>query len=210
MRKEIKPLIRLIDDDASVLRAEASFLEMADLTVRCYQGALKFLEEDDFTVPGCLVLDVRMPGMSGIELQTELIKRGVRLPIIFLSAHGDIEMAVAAVQRGALNFLTKPPQLDKLLELIGRAVEIDKKRRELEVWKDDLDRLWMLLSPQQQKIAEMVAKGLQSTVIADAVGLTEKTVRSYRAEIYEKLDVVNAAELASFLHERENLQNALE
>jgi two-component system response regulator FixJ len=119
-------------------------------------------------------------------------------------------MAVAAVQRGALNFLTKPPQLDKLLELIGRAVEIDKKRRELEVWKDDLDRSWMLLSPQQQKIAEMVAKGLQSTVIADAVGLTEKTVRSYRAEIYEKLDVVNAAELAGFLHERENLQNALE
>jgi FixJ family two-component response regulator len=149
MRKEKKPLIRLIDDDASVLRAEASFLEMADLNVCCYQGALKFLEEDDFTVSGCLVLDVRMPGMSGIELQTELIKRGVRLPIIFLSAHGDIEMAVAAVQRGALNFLTKPPQLDKLLELIGRAVEIDKKRRELEVWKDDLDRSWMLLSPQQ-------------------------------------------------------------
>jgi FixJ family two-component response regulator len=209
MKKEIKPLVRLIDDDETVLRAEASFLEIAGINVRCYRGAQAFLKEDDFTVPGCIVLDVRMPGMSGIELQTELKSKDVRLPIIFLSAHGDIEMAVEAVKRGALNFLTKPPRLDKLLELIGEALDKDRKRREFEAWKADLDRAWEELTAQERQVAEMVAKGLPSTVIAEAVGLTEKTVRNYRANIYNKLDVVNAVELAGFLHERESLKETL-
>ena len=116
MTKITQSLIRLVDDDESVLKAQSLFLEMAGFKVKSYNSALSFLEKDDFSVTGCIVLDVRMPHMSGIELQNELIRRRCDLPIIFLSAHGDIEMAVEAVHKGAKTFLVKPPRLDKLLE----------------------------------------------------------------------------------------------
>ena len=116
MTRTTQSLIRLVDDDESVLKAQSLFLEMAGFKVKAYNSAISFLDNDDFSVTGCLVLDVRMPHMSGIELQNELIRRGCDLPIIFLSAHGDIEMAVDAVHRGAKTFLVKPPRLEKLLE----------------------------------------------------------------------------------------------
>ena len=122
MTNSISPVVRLVDDDYTVLDALTVFLEMADMTVRRYSSAQAFLDEDDPDVPGVLVLDVRMPGMSGIELQAELKRRKIDQPVIFLSAHGDIEMAAEAVRAGAMSFLVKPPKPEKLLALIREAV----------------------------------------------------------------------------------------
>lgn len=120
MTNSISPVVRLVDDDYTVLDALTVFLEMADMTVRRYSSAQAFLDEDDPDVPGVLVLDVRMPGMSGIELQAELKRRKIDQPVIFLSAHGDIEMAAEAVRAGAMNFLVNLPNPKSCSRWSGR------------------------------------------------------------------------------------------
>lgn len=197
----VNPLVRIIDDDVSILNALTVFLQMADMQVARYENAVQFLDEDDFSIPGVLVLDVRMPGMSGIELQAELKKRRIDLPVVFLSAHGDIEMAAEAVRAGAKNFLVKPPKSEKLLELIKEAtaesLEADREKHYGEALKAD----WMSLTPSERGVAALVAKGLSNAVVAEALGISERTVRSHKEEIYAKLDVQNAVELSDFIRD---------
>lgn len=196
------PLVRLVDDDRTVLDALSVFLQMADISVRTFCSAEAFLREDDHSVPGCAVLDVRMPDMNGIELQAEMKRRGIRLPIIFLSAHGDIEMAAEAVRAGAKNFLVKPPKPEKLLALIGEAnLESLTAARE-RAYGESLESQWATLTPAEKQTALMVAKGLTNAVIAEALGVAERTVRAHREAVYGKLDVENAVELADFVRER--------
>ena len=195
------PIVRLVDDDPTVLRAQSMFLRMADLSVVCYQSAAEFLSKDDPEVPGCVVLDVRMPNMSGLELQDELIRRKNVLPIIFLSAHGDIEMAVQAVQKGAKTFLVKPPKLEKFLEAIESAIAADLSARKEREFAKELQAQWDQLTEAEKKIARLVAKGLTNQVIAEVQEVSERTVRSQRATVYEKLEVENAAELVGFLND---------
>ncbi len=200
-QRKAQTLIRLVDDDESVLRALTVFLSMNGWQTRCYSSARKFLEDDDFTKPGCVVLDVRMPIMSGIEAQREMQRRGIELPIIFLSAHGDIEMAVEAVHKGARTFLVKPPKPEQFLAEIAHAAAADFERRRNEAYAVSLQTQWTQLTPAEQRVAVMVGKGLTNAVIAEAIGVAERTVRSQRASIYEKLEIENAVELADFLHE---------
>ena len=197
MTNSISPVVRLVDDDYTVLDALTVFLEMADMTVRRYSSAQAFLDEDDPDVPGVLVLDVRMPGMSGIELQAELKRRKIDLPVIFLSAHGDIEMAAEAVRAGAMNFLVKPPKPEKLLALIREAVakSIEDRRG------NSLEKLWETLAPAERQVTVMVAKGLGNAVVAEALCVAERTVRSHKESIYRKLEVENAVELSDFLRD---------
>ena len=192
MTNSISPLVRLVDDDYTVLDALTVFLEMADMTVRRYSSAQAFLNEDDTDIPGVLVLDVRMSGMSGIELQAEMKRRKIDLPIIFLSAHGDIEMAAEAVRAGAMNFLVKPPKPEKLLALIREAVVKSIEDRRGKRYGDSLVKLWETLTPAERQVAGMVAKGL---------GNAERTVRSHKESIYRKLEVENAVELSDFLRD---------
>lgn len=201
MNKSSQPLIRLVDDDASVLKAQSLFLEVADYEVKSYSSALEFLENDDFSKLGCLVLDVRMPKMSGLELQNELNRRKVLLPIIFLSAHGDIEMAVEAVHKGALNFLVKPPILDKLLQLIKNGVEEHKQRIQEQKYATYLQSQWNLLTIAEKQVAEMLAKGLSNTMISAALDISERTVRSHKYSVYQKMEIENAAELSVFFND---------
>lgn len=203
-------LIRLIDDEESVLRAQSTFLTMAGYRVQCYQGALAFLEQDDFSVPGCLVLDVRMPQMSGIELQNVMLERKIDLPIIFLSAHGDIEMAVEAVRKGAKSFLVKPPQLDKLTDLIEEAVADNMKSRSDKQMAEEFEEQWAMLTESEKQVALMVGKGLMNSVIGEVLDMTERTVRGHREAVYEKLEVSNAAELATFIHELQDCRKITE
>ncbi len=198
MNKSSQPLIRLVDDDASVLKAQSLFLEVAGYEVKSYSSALEFLENDDFSKLGCLVLDVRMPKMSGLELQNELNRRKVFLPIIFLSAHGDIEMAVEAVHKGALNFLVKPPSLDKLLQLIKNGVEEHKQRIQEQKYATYLQSQWDLLTIAEKQVAEMLAKGLSNNMISAALDISERTVRSHKYSVYQKMEIENAAELSVF------------
>lgn len=201
MTNSISPVVRLVDDDYTVLDALTVFLEMADMTVRRYSSAQAFLDEDDPDVPGVLVLDVRMPGMSGIELQAELKRRKIDLPVIFLSAHGDIEMAAEAVRAGAMNFLVKPPKPEKLLALIREAVAKSIEDRRGKRYGDLLEKLWETLTPAERQVAVMVAKGLGNAVVAEALCVAERTVRSHKESIYRKLEVENAVELSDFLRD---------
>lgn len=118
----LSPVVRIVDDDASVCESQSFFLQLAGFRTRSFSSAEDFLRDDDAEAPGCIILDVRMGGMTGIELQQELNRRGSDLPIIFLSAHGDIEMAMSCVEAGAFNFLVKPPEPEKLQSLVTKAV----------------------------------------------------------------------------------------
>ncbi len=207
MRSE--PIVRLVDDDATVLTAQSMFLKMAGLKVVCYSSAAEFLENDDNRIDGCLLLDVRMPNMSGLELQDEMIRRKIDLPIIFLSAHGDIEMAVQAVHKGAKNFLVKPPKLETLLEEIESAIELNISNRKDQAFGRALMQQWNQLTEAEKENARMVAKGLTNQVIAEVRGISERTVRSQRASVYDKLEVENAAELAAFLHDLDHYKGLL-
>lgn len=175
------PLIRIVDDDPSVGASFRFVLEAVGYQVRTYESAAEFLDGDDPTREGCMLLDVRMPGLSGPELQTRLAEMKCDLPIIFLTAHGEVRMAVEAVQAGALDFLEKPVDAEALLPLLARGCELHRRRR-------------------------AVAKGLPNRQAAEILGLSEDTVRSRRASVFGKLELHNAAELSEFLHDMAELR----
>lgn len=208
-RRKAQSVVRIVDDDESILKALSVFLSFDDWRVRTYAGAAAFLASDDFETPGCIILDVRMPGMSGLELFEELLRRGIELPVVFLSAHGDIEMAVEAVRRGAKTFLVKPAKPEKLLEVLESVTADDWERRRKEAYAASLAEEWKKLTPAEAQVAVMVGKGLSNAFIAEAVGVAERTVRAHRASIYEKLDIENAVELADFIHELHDAEAAL-
>ena len=208
-RRKAQSVVRIVDDDESILKALTVFLSFDDWRVRTYAGAAAFLASDDFETPGCIILDVRMPGISGLELFEELLRRGIELPVVFLSAHGDIEMAVEAVRRGAKTFLVKPPKPEKLLEVLESVTADDWERRRKEAYAASLAEEWKKLTPAEAQVAVMVGKGLSNAFIAEAVGVAERTVRAHRASIYEKLDIENAVELADFIHELHDAEAAL-
>ncbi|HBZ58765.1 MAG TPA: DNA-binding response regulator [Sutterella sp.] len=204
-----KALIRVVDDDETVLVALRAFLEMDDWKVKTYRSAEAFLG-DLSPLPGCMVLDVRMPGMNGIELQQHMLAHEIRTPIIFLSAHGDISLAVDAMRSGAVMFMEKPPKPERLLSCIEEAVLLDweqsRRREDLE----ELERELSALTQAERQVAQMVAKGLSNPQIAAALGVSETTVRSQRSAIYAKLEVQNAVELADFFYEIARLRTFFE
>lgn len=208
------PIVRVVDDDDSVRSALTVFLQMADLSVVTYESVSRFLNEDDLTRPGVVILDVRMPDMNGIECQAEMKRRHIDLPIIFLSAHGDIEMAAEAVRAGAKNFLVKPPKTDKLLALVNEAMKESVAHRREQVYGQSLDNQWLTLTSAEQRVALLVAKGFSNTLVASTLEISERTVRAHKEAIYRKLDVENAVELAEFLrdhdtfYEREHYETA--
>ncbi len=200
-----KTLVRIVDDDVTVLGALRDFLEMDDWRVATFQSAELFLSGAG-REPGCLILDVRMPGMTGIELQAEMKSRGMRMPIIFLSAHGDVALAVEAMSRGAMTFLEKPPRPEALIAAIEEAARLDLERVREAADRAVMERQLDELSEAEMTVARLVAKGLTNAVAAEALGVSERTVRAHRASIYQKLDVQNAVELAQFFNEIERLR----
>lgn len=209
-QKRPEPVVRLVDDDRSVLDALGTYLDLAGFSTVAYDSAERFLKEDDLRIPGCAVLDVRMPRMTGIELQHEMIRRKIDLPVIFLSAHGDIAMAVEAVKAGAKTFLVKPPKLEELAETIAEAIRENVERRAKERDWRALRTQFEALTPSEAAVAGMIVKGLTNAVIGETLGMAERTVKAHRAAVFEKLDVANAVELADFMHEMEIYQRELE
>ncbi len=205
----LPPLIRLIDDDPTVSASLSFVLEVAGLRVKAYPSAQAFLSLDDFTVPGCLLLDVRMPEMSGLELQNRMKHEGIALPIVFLSAHGNIEMAVAAVQNGAVDFLVKPPRPKKLVEALKKACSLDADRAAKSAELKALEADWQSLTHAEAETAHLIAKGLSSKEIAEIMHVTDDTVRNRRSSLYAKLDVRAPVEIADLLHRMITLQNEL-
>lgn len=192
-------LVRVVDDDADVRRSWQFVIEGEGWTVQTYANALDFLAKDSPFIPGCVVLDIRMPEMSGIELQHEMKLRGNQLPIIFISAHGDIDMAVKTVKDGADDFLSKPVSTERLLDAIEKAVERDLRTRSDNAELERTKAAFRTLSAREQEVALGVARGQLNKQIAFDLNITEKTVIAHRGSLCRKLGVRTAADITRIM-----------
>ena len=189
------PTVWVVDDEAAMRNSLKWLIESVGLAVRVYASAEEFLGAYDAALPGCIVSDVRMPGMSGIELQAELAQRGGAVPMIFLTAHGEIPMAVHAIQSGAFDFIEKPFSNHGLLERIQRAVARDRQTRvALERRKDVLDRLERL-SAREREVLDQIVQGKANKEIAAQLNVSIKTVEFHRAHVMQKMGADSVASL---------------
>ncbi len=195
MDRRAPPLIHVIDDDEPLRTALLRLLAAAGFEAQAHASAGDFLLYPVPDRPGCLLLDVRMPGPSGLDLQAALPEHGVGLPIIFMTGHADVPTSVRAMKAGAVDFLEKPVQRQNLLDAIGRALVHDERLlRE----RDDRDRLrerFALLSPREQEVLEQVVAGKLNKQIAAALQVSERTIKTLRAQCMDKLGATSAAEL---------------
>lgn len=195
--------VHLVDDDTSVRAAVEDLLASVGLDTRSYVSAADFLERARLEEPGCLVLDVRMPGMNGLDLQQELQRRGLALPIIFITGHGDIPMSVRAMKQGALEFLTKPFRDQDLLDAIDQALrkaqDAHAQRRQLQALQTRLDTL----NEGERAVLARVVTGLLNKQIAAQLGVSEITVKVRRAALMRKLQAGSLAELVKMVERLE-------
>lgn len=187
----------IVDDEEAVADSVAMLLKSVGLFARTFRDANSFLEEYRSEHPGCLILDVRMPRMSGLELQQELNRRRYTLPIIFITGHGDVPMAVEAMRAGALDFLQKPFKDDELIRRVQRALVQDMRERELLHRRDEIEQRWGKLTPREQEIAQHITDGQANKTIALDLGISERTVELHRARIMQKM---GARALAQLIH----------
>jgi two-component system, LuxR family, response regulator FixJ len=192
--------VHVVDDDASLRRALVFLLESVGWEAIAHSSAEGFLATFNRSMrPACLVLDIRMPLMSGLELQQLLHGRGIRLPIVFLTGHGDVAMAVQAMKFGACDFIEKPFKDQALLDAVGRALRRDLEqrgeKREREALRDRLARL----SPRELEVARLVAEGLPSKAISQRLDISERTVHVHRLHLMSKLEIHSVAELARLI-----------
>ena len=201
---EIKVLVRIVDDDSDLRAAIRFLLESEGWEVADYYSAADFLLNDDPEIPGCLILDVRMPEMTGIELQGELKQHLRQIPIVFLSAHGDIEMAVKTLHEGAVDYLTKPVQEDKLVPVISRAVKLDLIKRGLSFDHEEIKERYKELTERETQIVSLLIKGLLNREIGERLGISTRTVEVHRARAFKKLQVHTISELIQSAHAAED------
>lgn len=187
--------IALIEDDAAVLRSLALLLEGRGMTVRCYASAEEFLTNFDAQALGCVVSDIRMPGMSGLDLQHELKRRDAALPVILITGHGDIGMAVKAIKEGAFDFIEKPFDDECLIASIETAIQRGEHQRVKLSEHAELRARMAELSPRQLEVMHMVVDGLSSKEIAIKLAISPRTVENYRAWVMEKMSASNLADL---------------
>ena len=192
---ESTPRIFVVDDDDAVRDSLSDLIDSVGLEVATYPSAHKFLEVYDNAQRGCLVLDIRMPGMSGLELQERLNERGSTLPIVFITGHGDVPMAVEAMKRGAVDFIQKPFRDQELLDRINLALEQNRRRRAAEDTKQDIVQRISSLTRREREVMEMVIKGKANKVIAIDLGLSQRTVEVHRAHVMDKMKARTLAEL---------------
>lgn len=200
---EIKVLVRIVDDDSDLRAAIRFLLESEGWEVADYYSAADFLLNDDPKIPGCLILDVRMPEMTGVELQSELKQHVREIPIVFLSAHGDIEMAVKTLHEGAVDFLTKPVQEDKLVPVISRAVKLDLIKRGLSFDHEKTKERFRELTEREKQIVLLLTKGLLNREVGERLGISTRTVEVHRARAFKKLELHTISELIQFVHAAE-------
>lgn len=196
-----QPLIRLVDDDADLRGALLFALRMAGFDAAGYESAEDFLSHDDCRRPGCVVMDIRMGGMTGLECQAKMPDAGFDQPIIFLSGHGDVEMALLAVKRGAADFLTKPVRVEKLAESCRRLCAWHESERKAAAEKRLARERVESLTPRELDVAREAAKGLPNKAIANALGVSEQAVKIHRSSIYKKLDAKSAVDIKACLDE---------
>jgi RNA polymerase sigma factor (sigma-70 family) len=185
----------VVDDDPSMRKALERLCRSAGLNVRTFASAREFLDRAAPDGPACLVLDVRMPGLSGLDLQTELTARNIQTPIVFITGHGDIPMSVRAVKAGAVDFLTKPFRSRDLIRAILDAMSMDVRSKKLQVERQTIERCLQTLTPRERQVFEMVVKGMLNKQIAFELGTSEHTIKVHRGRVMEKMQVASVAEL---------------
>jgi FixJ family two-component response regulator len=195
-------IVYVVDDDVSVREALASLIESVALNVECFASTHEFLRRRNRDAPSCLVLDVRMPGLSGLDLQRELARMGQAIPIVFISAHGDIPMVVRAMKAGAVEFLAKPFRDEDLLDAIRQALDRDRAARARHAKLAGITSRYAQLTTRQRQIAAKIVEGRLNKQIAAELELSEHTVKIHRRRIMEKMGAVN---VASFVHIMEQL-----
>jgi FixJ family two-component response regulator len=189
------PLIHVVDDDDSLRSALQRLLSAAGYRVRAYASAGEFLLDPPADAPGCLLLDLRMPGPSGLDLQEALARHDIGLPVIFLTGHGDLATGVRAMKAGAVDFLVKPVEREPLLGAVARALERDGAQRAARGADAELQARFAQLTAREREVFELVVAGRLNKQIAGALGVAERTVKAQRAQVMAKLGAANAAEL---------------
>ncbi len=194
-----RPLIRLVDDDDDYRASQAFLLGTLGIELKDWASAAAFLEDDDLNRPGCLVLDIRMPGMTGLEVHQELVKRGCRLPVIFLTGHGDVTTAVRTLTHGAVDFIEKNDDPMRLVEAVKKAVAHSLEAFEVTTEAEKKRALFATLTPREQEILKLAAKGLANKDIADALGIGVVTVKMHRGNAFAKIEAQGALEAYKWL-----------
>jgi FixJ family two-component response regulator len=190
-----EPIVFVIDDDASVREALRGLFRSVGLRVEVFGSASEFLQSKIPDVAGCLILDIRLPRVSGLEFQADLVKAGILIPIIFMTGHGDIPMSVKAMKAGAVDFLTKPFRDQDMLDAVAMAIERDRKRRVDAKALSDLQGLFAILTPREREVLALVAGGLMNKQIAAEIGIAEITVKIHRGHVMKKMGAKSLADL---------------
>ena len=185
----------IIDDDEGVRDSIGDLVNSVGLRAQCYATAEEFVRSKRTDAPSCLVLDVRLPGISGLDFQHQLNSAGLMLPIIFITGHGDIPMTVKAMKSGAVEFLTKPFRDQELLDAIQQALQRDRASREQHREIDELQKRYAMLTPRERQVMSLAVSGMLNKQIASALGASETTVKIHRGRVMEKMKAGSFAEL---------------
>jgi FixJ family two-component response regulator len=204
--KSTDPIVLIVDDDAMVREGIQSLVRSIGLRVQTFASAAEFLSAKIPDVPKCLVLDVRMPGQSGLDLHRQLKEANTEIPTVFITGHGDIPMTVRAMKQGAMEFLTKPVRGQDLLDAVQSAIDRDRTLRKERAEIEFLRRRFESLTPRETEVLNLVVAGLLNKQIADQLGTSELTVKTHRAHVMEK---TQADSLASLVRMSETLKNYL-
>ncbi len=189
------PTVFVVDDDAAIRFAMQALMDSVNLDHEIFASADEFLEKVNDQRPGCLVLDIRMPGLGGLELQEELIRRENTLPIIFITGHGDVPMAVEAMQKGAVDFIQKPFRDQELLDRIREALATDEERRRTQKQHAEVSSRLERLTNREREVFDLVVTGKPNKVIAYELGVSQRTVEIHRARVMEKMQARSLADL---------------
>ena len=208
MSEEPGPIVFIVDDDDSFRDSLEMLCTSVGLQVEGFASASEFLEQARLEREGCLVLDIRMPGMSGLELQRELGVRGAHWPILFITGHGDVPMAVTALKAGAYDFLTKPFPHQELLDRIHAALRQDAAGRSREERVEQLAERYEKLTPREREVMELVVAGHANKVVASRLGISQRTVEIHRAQVMEKMAADSLAHLVRMAVALEQQQDA--
>jgi FixJ family two-component response regulator len=192
---EQQPLVFILDDDAAFREALTSLFRSVGLRVEAFESASELLQRGPCNVPSCLVLDIRLPGQSGLDLQARFAKAQIAMPIIFITGYGDVPMSVRAMKAGAFDFLTKPFREQEMLDAVSAAIELDRKRRDDEKNSSELRSRLASLTARERDILALVGGGLLNKQIASHLGLAEVTVKIHRGQLMKKVNARSSADL---------------
>jgi len=196
--KEETPLVYVVDDDPSIRKALERLLRSAGYDAKTFASALEFMDFDHPDVSGCLVLDIKMPKLSGLELQERMAEKGIFIPIIFITGHGTVPDSVRAMKAGAMDFLQKPFKDSELLDMVSQGIQrhrrLRQKKRQMQTLRARLDTL----TPREREVFRLVVRGMLNKQVAYDLGITEKTIKVHRAQVMQKMGAQSLADLVRF------------